>query len=959
VKLLKLRVAGFGPLRGEVTFDPSRATAIVDDNERGKSSLLAAIGAALYGLESDRRSHRVLTPLERWRPWDGGAYGVELEVESGGETYSIRRDFDRNVVEVMNGRGQDVTARFRAGKDEYPVGLTLLGLGLEEFERCAFVRQGELDQVVPGDEKLRRSGALSARLESAADTRGGDATATAAVRVLGEALKKYECAELEFTGTVDTAVQRLEAKRALLETQIHSLEHDLTVAAGPLEELARIAGMEATARDTITALDLERRRSVAGDLQRRVQEDVARRRELDELRAEAARLTGSAHVPSGVEKELAATIANLESAQQHLENLEVRRQEEETRDRKRLDDEMAALSAYAECTPEDADRLVALAAELRRTADEDARLRSGAKAARDQLGGSGFDPTRAESLHKRFVSLDEERLRRLRRQAELLHAYQDEVAKLDETRNECTERLRGIDAARNRLRLPGGFLVALGLGGAAGGVGVMLLHGEARLWTMLLVGAGVLVTLGIGMLIAAAASGREGRQEGLRRLTEAQRRLNALKQERAESEVDLADTASTLGYRDATELMREWDEYVRATDESAPLVRTTEQLADLETRRRSTYDEVRARLDRAGGGPPDPAHLERVASSIRHLGTLRQRQAELGRSWSWIDDERRVAQAEASGRREHAMRLLQSAGLTYDPARPWSEHLAELAARIRDRERHATLVGELIPRAESLVMPERQAAELKVQLDALGAAAPESSRGPRTPIEIDQEAERHRASLELASRRRGDLRVQVDEVVRRYNLERPELLAQIQGLDEALGRARRFKRAIELAIATLERAAHDTHRRWADFLNRRVAQILKTMGSRIEEVRFGEDLDFSVRVPAGPPLARGKAIVQLSAGARDQLHFAIRIAISEFVSKRDDALPLLVDDAFATSDDERARAGMRMLFDQAAGEHQILYVTCHRQRFEAMARLDPDLYGSRVQRVDVREASHA
>lgn len=959
MKLLKLRVAGFGPLRGEVSFDPTRATAIVDDNERGKSSLLAAIGAALYGLESDRRSHRVLTPLERWRPWDGGAYGVELEVECGGGTYSIRRDFDRNVVEVMNGRGQDVTGQFRSGKDEYPVGLTLLGLGVEEFERCAFVRQGELDQVVPGDEKVRRGGTLHARLESAADTRGGDATATAAVRVLGEALKKYECAELEFTGTVDTAVQRLEAKRALLETQAHSLEHDLTVAAGPLEELARIGAQETAARETLAALDVERRRTVAGDLQRRVAEDEARRRELEALRSEAAALAAAAHVPPGAEKELAATIANLESAQQHLENLEGRRREEETRDRKRLDEEMAALSAYAECTAEDADRLVALAAELRRTADEDARLRSGAKAARDQLGGTGFDPARAETLHKRFVSLDEDRLHRLRRQAEMLHAYQDEVAKLDETRTECTERLRAIDAARNRLRLPGGFLVALGLGGAAGGLGIMLMHGEARLWTMLLAGAGVLVVLGVGLLVAASASGRDDRQESLRRLTEAQRRLNALKQERAESEMDLAETAKTLGYRDAGELMREWDEYVRATDESAPLLRTREQLADLESRRRATYDEVRARLDRVGGGPPDPAHLERVASSIRHLATLRQRQAELGRSWSWIDDERRVAEAEATGRRENAMRILQSAGLAHDPARPWSEHLAELAQRMRDRERHATLVGELIPRAESLVMPERQAAELRAQLETLAAGGPETGRAARTPIEIDQEAERHRQSLEMAARRRGDLRLQVDDVVRRYNAERPELLAQIQHFDEALGRARRFKRAVELATTTMERAALDTHRRWADFLNRRVAQILAAMGSRIEEVRFGEDLDFSVRVPAGPPLARGKAIVQLSAGARDQLHFAIRIAISEFLSKRDDALPLLVDDAFATSDDERARAGMRMLFEQAAGGHQILYVTCHRQRFEAMSRLDPDLYGTRVHRVDVREASHA
>ena len=71
MKLLRLKADGFGALRGEFRFDPDRVTVILDDNERGKSTLLAAIAAALYGLEGDRRSHRPLTPFERWKPWDG------------------------------------------------------------------------------------------------------------------------------------------------------------------------------------------------------------------------------------------------------------------------------------------------------------------------------------------------------------------------------------------------------------------------------------------------------------------------------------------------------------------------------------------------------------------------------------------------------------------------------------------------------------------------------------------------------------------------------------------------------------------------------------------------------------------------------------------------------------------------------------------------------------------------
>ena len=117
--------------------------------------MIAAIAAALYGLEDDRRTHRVLTPLERWRPWGGGMFGVELELQAGGRTLRIARDFERGTVSVFDERGREVTEEFVDGKD-VSLGRLLLGVDSDEFEKCALVRQGDLDQVVPGDEKARR-----------------------------------------------------------------------------------------------------------------------------------------------------------------------------------------------------------------------------------------------------------------------------------------------------------------------------------------------------------------------------------------------------------------------------------------------------------------------------------------------------------------------------------------------------------------------------------------------------------------------------------------------------------------------------------------------------------------------------------------------------------------------------------------------------------------------------------
>jgi len=79
----------------------------------------------------------------------------------------------------------------------------------------------------------------------------------------------------------------------------------------------------------------------------------------------------------------------------------------------------------------------------------------------------------------------------------------------------------------------------------------------------------------------------------------------------------------------------------------------------------------------------------------------------------------------------------------------------------------------------------------------------------------------------------------------------------------------------------------------------------------------------------------------------------VRLAVSEFLSRGQTPLPFLLDDVFVTSDDERARSGMRLLVELAT-THQIVLLTCHRRRYDAMAELDRELYQGRVQWLDAR-----
>jgi uncharacterized protein YhaN len=75
----------------------------------------------------------------------------------------------------------------------------------------------------------------------------------------------------------------------------------------------------------------------------------------------------------------------------------------------------------------------------------------------------------------------------------------------------------------------------------------------------------------------------------------------------------------------------------------------------------------------------------------------------------------------------------------------------------------------------------------------------------------------------------------------------------------------------------------------------------------------------------------------MSAGTRDQLYFALRVAALELQIERGTALPVVVDDVLINFDDSRAAAGMRVLAELSC-RTQVLLFTHHRSVVEAGMR---------------------
>jgi len=303
---------------------------------------------------------------------------------------------------------------------------------------------------------------------------------------------------------------------------------------------------------------------------------------------------------------------------------------------------------------------------------------------------------------------------------------------------------------------------------------------------------------------------------------------------------------------------------------------------------------------------------------------------------------------------EQAAQTLRAVGLAYDPEQAWPPQIEAVAERVKSAARRTWLLTERIPDLERQRLDDATREHLRVQ--AAPARPDAEGEAPRSIDAVDAEIHGIHERIQQILLRRGDLRVAVDEIARRYDAQHASKQSELARYRAGLVKATRFRDAVLLARETLTRVAEDTHKRWAEFLNKRVGEILGTLGPKLGDLRFGEDLDFALRLADRSPVSRGRAVLQLSAGARDQLHLAVRLAISEYLSHDDEPLPLLVDDCFATSDDERTRAGMRLLIEHFAHKHQILFVTCHRRRYAELASLDPELYDRRVNWVELRTA---
>src|SRR2546428_2332123 len=339
VRLTRIEIEGFGSQRGMHFGCGPAMNLVVGPTEAGKSTLQEAIVTGLYGLRSGNGARAAtIERADRWRPWQGGNFGLALEFAlDDGTQLRVERDLDAETTRVTDvGTGADLTDRFeRDASGAIQLGRQLLGVSRDIYTNTACISRSEVmrledagsikevivalaDSAHPDrtaqrvldrlrQERVHRIGKPRGRtgplhdLESRlADLERQLAAARQARAAVDELAQKRETvgalteAELAIVQTLEAAIlgSRLEEARRRLE-RVDALEQAIAAERGRQEEHTRLAMFPLDRQADVQELrsHLRATREAQEDFERRAAEAAI---QVQQLEAERQKLDSEA-----------------------------------------------------------------------------------------------------------------------------------------------------------------------------------------------------------------------------------------------------------------------------------------------------------------------------------------------------------------------------------------------------------------------------------------------------------------------------------------------------------------------------------------------------------------------------------------------------------------------------------------------------------------------------------------
>ena len=142
MKLLACHIENFGKLC-DVTLQFTDGLNVINEaNAWGKSTLAAFLKAMFYGLDSKKNAKAFEKERVMYRPWQGGAFGGEVDFEIDGKKYRISRSFG-NTEKADEFHLYDLRTNLECFDYSEEIGNEIFELDSASFRRSIYIAQND------------------------------------------------------------------------------------------------------------------------------------------------------------------------------------------------------------------------------------------------------------------------------------------------------------------------------------------------------------------------------------------------------------------------------------------------------------------------------------------------------------------------------------------------------------------------------------------------------------------------------------------------------------------------------------------------------------------------------------------------------------------------------------------------------------------------------------------------
>jgi len=955
--LERLNIRGFGCLRTTVTFAPDRVNLAVADNETGKSTLIASILAAFYGIVEDLRDRRDKRPHRRnVIPWDNpDEFGLELDFSNNGRQWRIVRDFNSGEVHLIDREtGRDHAADYHRGRGTYMIGEELIGLPVDEFLKSFYLKQEEILEI-------RESKGLPHYIQGVATALEGGTSSEMAIQRLRDVRDKYPFEGSRDGLKIENAIKRLQTDRDSCLLEIEKLETARKQVEPEVERLSRIEA-------EIASLRSERENAIRlGDiadireLRQLIDAQRKKREEIEALGKTAEELKQYASFPAAKWEQLITLSQRVTDLSATAIKLEARLKDEVEAPLAALETELQRHHDLAGVTESETRDLESAVARLNDRHERLGNVLKTRESLEEELKKSGLDKGKFTRLQEIFSNVTPDERRFIER---FRAAYAEEEALYRElkTRREWNERERGLIVGRqqkvvNTARL---FFLMAAVMVLAGGTLILLTQGE---WLgQVLAGLGV-VFGAIGAITKGTAGGSDSAT--LKKL-EADLADVIKGEDESHAKVekigrDMTEIASRLGFEGGHELLAEYFQFDEMKEKVEPLLILVKEASKAGDEFKSAHEQLSPFFSRAGDNLPEASKavetakflLERYREVVRLSNDFKVAKAKRDE----IDSELTRVKRDRDPNRQTCEDILRSAGI--DIVEPLDGAVEKFKEAHEKHKRYSDIAVEKLPRMQRELLPD---VDLAAKNERLNQLITKTSVGDVVP-DLEHQKEYYRDLADQKAREEERLRGSRESINRqigvtfeRYQSQYPDLRRRVEDFDERLDQATAFRTEIDMAVQIMNDISREVYRSWAAALSEEAAPFLEALNPRYADLQFHEDLTFVVRdKSANKTLTSAEVEALLSSGARDEVFLAARLGIACYLARgAKGSMPIVLDEPLAAVDDEKFVSGMRFFLQQLSTKHQLLIMSCHEERHRWLAGRIPVIFDEKVHKLVLR-----